>query len=82
VLTIAYVAVPGRVRSLCAGGLEIADAPVQVSATDLTHEADGIVGLDLFQDFLIRLDAPARSLELDPLPSVPWFSPLITAAAG
>jgi tetratricopeptide (TPR) repeat protein len=46
--------------------LKIANLLVNVSETELTPGADGIIGLDVFQDFLIRLDPRARKLELTP----------------
>jgi hypothetical protein len=41
---------------------------VDVSETNLAPDADGLIGLDVFKDFLIRLDARRRTLELTPFP--------------
>jgi hypothetical protein len=51
-----------------AGALKMTNLLLFVSETDLMPEADGIIGLDVFKDFLIRLDPPARTLELTPFP--------------
>jgi tetratricopeptide (TPR) repeat protein len=46
--------------------LKITNLLVEVSETELTPDADGMIGLDVFQDFLIRVDPHARQLELSP----------------
>src|SRR5579862_9880871 len=53
-----------RALSFEAGELKIANLLLNVSEKSLTREADGLIGLDVFQDFRIRLDPPARVLEL------------------
>jgi tetratricopeptide (TPR) repeat protein len=61
---------PARVAlasSFETGPFKIANLVVEVSETDLTRDADGIIGLDVFQDFLMRLDPAARRLDLSPL---------------
>jgi hypothetical protein len=55
-----------RAESLETGELKIGNLLLNVSASDLTREADGWIGLDVFRHFLIRLDAPAHTLELTP----------------
>jgi hypothetical protein len=55
-----------RAVSFETGGLKMANLLLDVSETDLTQEADGLIGLDVFKDFLIRLDSPSRILELTP----------------
>jgi tetratricopeptide (TPR) repeat protein len=47
--------------------LKIANLLVEVSETELTLDADGFIGLDVFKDFLIHIDPLARKLELSPL---------------
>jgi predicted aspartyl protease len=47
------------------GELEVADCPVRVMARLATPEADGVIGMDVFQEFRIRLDAGARELRLE-----------------
>ena len=49
-----------------AAGLKISNLLFHVSATDLTRAADGMIGLDVFENFLIRLDPSAHKLELTP----------------
>lgn len=55
-----------RAASFEAGGLKIANVLLNVGHVDLAPQADGFIGLDIFHDFLIRLNAPARMLELTP----------------
>jgi len=45
------------------------DCVLQVSDGDLTPGADGIIGANVFQEFLIRLDARSHVLELRPFSS-------------
>jgi hypothetical protein len=47
-------------------GFQIANLLLKVSQIELTPDADGVAGLDLFENFLIRVDAPARLLVLTP----------------
>lgn len=49
------------------GALQITNLLAKVSEIELTPDADGMVGLDVFQDFLIHLNPRARTLELTPL---------------
>lgn len=61
---------PARVAlaaSFETGALRIANLLAEVSEIELTPDADGVIGLDVFQDFLIRVDPRARVLELNPL---------------
>lgn len=53
-----------RAASFDCGELRFFNLPVQVAMTDLIPGADGVVGLDVFGDFLIRLNGRKRSLEL------------------
>src|SRR4051794_16004817 len=55
-------------RTIQVGEVELADCAVRVTSDDLTRGADGVVGLNLFQDFRIRLDAGARELRLEAFP--------------
>jgi predicted aspartyl protease len=48
------------------GGFKLSNPLVEVSQTEVTREADGIVGLDLFENFLIRMDTHERMLTLTP----------------
>jgi predicted aspartyl protease len=60
-----------HVASVHIGDIELSDCMVQVlsaknkSMTDI----DGLIGIDLFRDFLITLDVSGRQLQLDPLPN-------------
>jgi hypothetical protein len=54
-----------------AGGFKMSNPLVEVSETEITREADGIVGLDLFENFLIQVDAHARTLTLTPFTDEP-----------
>jgi hypothetical protein len=55
-----------RAASVEVAGLKISNLLFHVCATDLTRAADGMIGLDVFENFLIRLDPPAHKLELTP----------------
>jgi len=57
-----------RADSFETGGLKLANVLLNAGEIVLTRDADGLVGLDVFKDFLIRLDSPARTLELIPFP--------------
>lgn len=61
----------GRAASFECSGLRIANLLLNVSDKNLTTEADGFIGIDVFQDFLIRLDFPGRTLELTPFSETP-----------
>jgi predicted aspartyl protease len=50
------------------GDLEFRDALVQVSDQDSIGSADGLIGSDVFAQFLVTLDFKARKLRLAPLP--------------
>jgi tetratricopeptide (TPR) repeat protein len=53
-------------RSMAFGPLEFRDCPIEVSNDDLTPGADGIIGANLFERFLIRIDSRAHMLHLTP----------------
>jgi hypothetical protein len=57
----------GLAASFESGDFQIVNLLVEVSDRELTHEADGVIGLDVFKDFLIRLDPRERVLDLTPL---------------
>jgi tetratricopeptide (TPR) repeat protein len=62
----------GRVAlaaSLELGALKITNVLAQVSDTDLVSQADGLIGLDVFKDFVIHLNPRSRRLDLEPLDS-------------
>jgi hypothetical protein len=58
-----------RAASFETGDLRIENLLVEVGETSLTKDADGLIGLDVFKDFVIRLDSPGRRLELTPFPA-------------
>ncbi|HEY3989992.1 MAG TPA: retroviral-like aspartic protease family protein [Acidobacteriaceae bacterium] len=57
--------------SIRIGGLEFRDCLVYVSDRRNILDSDGLVGMDVFSDFLIGLDYPMRKLTLAPLPPRP-----------
>ncbi len=62
-----------RVKDIRIGALEFADCDVEIlekNPDGLTAE-DGLIGGDVFSDFLLTLDFPGRVLKLDPLPATP-----------
>jgi hypothetical protein len=62
----------GRVAlaaSLEVGALKIANILAEVTDTELVAQADGLIGLDVFKDFIIHLNSRARRLDLEPLDS-------------
>jgi hypothetical protein len=54
--------------SIRVGNLEFRDCLVDVSDRKYVGNADGLVGTDIFEDFLVSIDFPRHSLELSPLP--------------
>jgi len=51
------------------GTLKIANILAQVSDAKLVPYADGLIGLDVFKDFIIHLNARSRRLDLEPFES-------------
>jgi hypothetical protein len=58
----------GITKRLRIGKVEFHDAPVKVSNQDSVGTADGLIGTDVFSDFVITLDFAAKKLRLDTLP--------------
>ncbi len=58
----------GLAQHLRIGDVEYRDALVTVVDRDSIGSADGLIGSDLFHDFLITLDFAGRELRLNPLP--------------
>jgi tetratricopeptide (TPR) repeat protein len=50
------------------GDLEFHDCFVQATPREIA-EVDGIIGMDVFSQYLITLDLPARKLRLEPIPA-------------
>src|SRR5439155_5761980 len=51
------------------GDVEFRDALVGVSETDFVANQDGLIGTDVFSQFLVTLEFANLSLRLDPLPA-------------
>jgi len=64
----AYLAVADRIQI---GGLEFRDCVVTVSDKRLLHEADGLIGADVFASYLVDIDMPRKMLKLSALPARP-----------
>jgi tetratricopeptide (TPR) repeat protein len=57
-------------QSVRIGPIEFHNCPLTVAAKKLFSDADGIMGIDVFRQFLITLDFPDGKLKLSPLPPV------------
>jgi len=77
------------VDSIRVGGMEFRDCSVMVmNAKQTLNSSDGLIGMDVFSNFLVKLDYPMHKLLLGPLPPRPQqSSPAVneartTASAG
>jgi predicted aspartyl protease len=61
----AYV---GTAQSIRVGELEFQDCPVEVMEGRSVAEEDGLIGADVFEDFLVEIDFPDEKLKLSELP--------------
>jgi len=61
--------------SIRVGNLEFRDCLVEVNDRNDLENADGLIGTDIFEDFLVSLDIPLHFLELSPLPARPGETP-------
>jgi tetratricopeptide (TPR) repeat protein len=52
------------------GDLEFHDCHVHVSPRD-NPDYDGLIGTDVFEQYLVTVDFPARKLRLEPMPAAP-----------
>jgi tetratricopeptide (TPR) repeat protein len=59
------------VDSIRVGNLEFRDCLVTVSDRKSVAQSDGVIGMDIFADFLVSLDYPLHEMELSPLPPRP-----------
>ncbi len=50
------------------GELEFHDCIVRVSEKDIMGDADGLIGTDIFEHYLVTIDFPGHMLRLDSLP--------------
>ncbi|MGH9569231.1 MAG: retropepsin-like aspartic protease, partial [Candidatus Angelobacter sp.] len=57
----------GRVSRLQIGDFDLQDCVVQVSSDNNVAAAEGIIGTDMFNKYLITIDFPAHQLRLKPL---------------
>lgn len=57
--------------SIKIGGLEFKNCPVEVSDRRSVVDTDGLIGMDVFSDFLVTLDFPWHKMTLGPLPPYP-----------
>ena len=62
-------ALTAKARSIEAGGVLLRDLDVAIVDGRVLDGVDGVLPLVVFADYLIRLDASAKSLELSPYPS-------------
>jgi predicted aspartyl protease len=58
----------GVADSVRIGEVTFEDYPVDVADTKAFYDEDGLIGTDVFADFLVTLDFRRRELRLDPLP--------------
>jgi predicted aspartyl protease len=63
-----YIAVADSIKI---GGLEFKNCVVEVSDRKNVVDTDGLIGMDVFSDFLVTLDFPWRKLTLGPLAPYP-----------
>ncbi|MGA7927566.1 MAG: aspartyl protease family protein [Candidatus Sulfotelmatobacter sp.] len=61
----------GLANSIKIGELEFQDCPVEVVEQRSVVDQEGLIGADVFQDFLVDLDFPKEKLQLSPLPKRP-----------
>jgi predicted aspartyl protease len=57
--------------SIKIGGLEFKNCLVEISNRRSIVDTDGLIGMDVFSDFLVTLDFPWRKMTLGPLPPYP-----------
>ena len=60
----------GVAERLRIGDLEFRDALIGVAETDFLANQDGLIGTDVFSEFLVTLDFANPGLRLDPLPGL------------
>lgn len=60
-----------HVDDLRIGGMEFKNCMVRVLEKSSVLEIDGLIGTDVFGNYLVTLDTPGRQLRLDPLPKRP-----------
>lgn len=50
------------------GGMEFKNCVVRVLESNSVLQIDGLIGTDVFRNYLVTLDTPGRQVRLDPLP--------------
>jgi predicted aspartyl protease len=66
--------------SIRIGGLEFQNCQVRVlDSRSVLDDVDGLIGMDVFSNFLVTLDFPMRKLMLGPLPPRPEEAPAAPA---
>ena len=58
----------GLAEQVRIGGVEFRNALINVTDQDIPDIEDGLIGADVFADFMVTIDFAARKLRLDPLP--------------
>ena len=75
-----------HVAKLRIGGMEFSNCMVRVVTSKTALDVSGLIGTDVFQNYLVTLDMPARTMRLGPLPKRPdqvlESKSLDTAGAG
>lgn len=61
----------GTAQSIRIGELEFQDCPVEVMESRSVAGEDGLIGADVFEDFLVEIDFPVEKLKLSELPKRP-----------
>lgn len=61
----------GTAQSIRIGELEFQDCPVEVMESRSVAGEDGLIGADVFGDFLVEIDFPVEKLKLSELPKRP-----------
>jgi hypothetical protein len=64
----------GTAKSIKIGELEFQDCPVEVIEGRSVADEDGLIGADVFEDFLVEIDFPNEKLKLSALPKRPGES--------
>jgi tetratricopeptide (TPR) repeat protein len=61
----------GIVDSINIGELEFQNCPIEIMEARSVAEEDGLIGTDVFEDFLVDIDFPHEKLKLSELPKRP-----------
>jgi Tfp pilus assembly protein PilF len=64
----------GTAKSIRVGQLEFQDCPVAVMESRSVADEEGLIGADVFADFLVEIDFPNEKLKLSELPKRPGQS--------